>query len=117
MAKSHKETAFETKLGIEAAIKRETLSSEGIARANEILARVGAELLHPVPNAADSVIYQGSAAVHIYQSEKLGQMFFLAQTDTLGSTPELLAGKAMTDLRGAMMEYYGRKRQTKRSGF
>lgn len=117
MSNSHKDTTFNTKLGTEAVVKRETLSAEGFQRANEILARVGAELLHPVPAATESVTYMGSAAVHIYQSEKLGQLFFVCQLDTLEGCPEVLASKAMSDLRGGVMERYGRKRQVLRSGF
>jgi hypothetical protein len=61
--------------------------------------------------------YMGSAAVHIYQSEALGEVFFFTQVNTLCRMPELTASNAMTELMKRAMEYYGRKIPTKRSGW
>jgi len=56
-------------------------------------------------------------AIHIYQSEILGQVFFMGQVNTLADTPEETASAALSNLRGDAQNYYGRTRQTKRSGF
>lgn len=103
---------FNTELGQGATVKRTEEKGELPQRMASMLCAIGEEL-NPLPK---NLKYLGSAAVHIYQSEMLGQLFFASQCP-LGDTPELVASAAMTDLKGAMMEQYGRARKTKRSGF
>lgn len=104
---------FDTDIGIDATIQRETVQNETAKQGNEKLRDIG-ELCNPIP---DTLKYLGSAAVHVYQSEMLGQIFFSSQAQTLQDCPEFLASKALDDLRGTAMEFYGRSRQKKRSGF
>lgn len=61
--------------------------------------------------------YMGSCAVHVYQSEVLGEIFFFTQTQTLCSMPEVTASHAMSQLMKDAMKYYGRKPPEKRSGW
>lgn len=104
---------FNTDIGQKATVQRQDFANELSTKANAALRGIG-ESVNPV---AGSLTYMGSAAVHIYQSEMLGQIFFMSQAQTLGQTDEALASKALNDLRGAMQEHYGRKRQILRSGF
>lgn len=103
---------FNTDVGVQATVQRETAQNEQATKANKQLRELGAKL-NPIPG----LKYAGSAAVHAYYSEILGQIFFISQTDTLQDCPELIAAKSFEDLRGSMMEFYSRKRQVKRSGF
>lgn len=103
---------FNTDIGINATVNRETASSGLATKANQDLREIG-EAVTPIKG----LKYMGSAAVHVYFSEIISQMFFISQTQTLQDCPELLASKAFDDLRGSMMEHYGKQRQVKRSGF
>lgn len=107
-----KEQIFNTDISQKATIHREDVQSEVNTQANALIRELGEEI-KPVKG----IDYLGSAVVHIYKSPKLDQLFFQSQVVTLGNTPEVIASKAITDLRGSCMEYYGRKRPVKRSGF
>jgi len=109
----HKKQLLETEFGQRATVTREELSSELNTRANQTIRSVG-EALNPSPNGLQ---YLGSAAVHVYQSPVLGQVMFVSQTGCIGHTPEALASKAVHDLKGSLMEQYGKKRRVLRSGF
>jgi len=104
---------FNTDIGQKATVQRHSLQNELSAVSNAKLKDIGGDL-NPL---AESLTYMGSAAVHIYQSEILGQIFILSQTQTLDRADENLASKAISDLRESMKEHYGRNRQTLRSGF
>lgn len=112
---NNKDKAFNTELGTKATVHTEQESGEHIRRANEALCVIGEVVLKPVNS--EALKYVGSAAFHVYQSETLGHLFVVSQTTTLGSCPEILASKALTNFRGSLMEFFGRKRQKQRSGF
>jgi hypothetical protein len=109
---------FIDQLEVSSTITREGGSNEASEVAMMKLAGA-AKLLNPYPGDPKTVNYMGSIAVHIYVAPMTEQLFFASQTRllTLNNCPELLAGKAITDLRGAALEAYGHTRQTKRSGF
>ncbi len=94
---------------------RETMQADKAAAPNRKLCDLGLEM-NPVPA---SLTYKGSAAVHIYQSELLEQIFFISQTQPLDlyRCNERVAAKAFDDLLGAMKEMFGHKRPKLRSGF
>lgn len=105
------------KMGIEAQVERHEANGEIVNRANGALTEIG-EFIHK--NAGDAALrscdYVGSTAVHIFQSQVLGQFFFLTQCGPIGATPEWTANEAFKQLRGDLMAHYGRKRPTSRSG-
>lgn len=111
---SFMEQKFKTDIGQKATVKREDIKNELATRTNAQLRDIGT-VLNPIDQ--DTLKYMGSAAIHVYQSEMLGQLFFAAQTDTLQDMPETLAATAITELKGAMQTFYGRVRRTLRSGF
>jgi len=100
-------------MGQKVKVERHEVASEASTKGNGLLRDIG-ELVNPIPN---TLKYVGSMAVHIYQSEMLRQVFFMGQAQTLGDTPEETASAALTNLKGDAMNYYGRARKTKRSGF
>lgn len=106
-----KKQNFKTEMGQKATHTTEELSGPLYAQANRIIKELGQELK---PN--DVLEHIGSAAIHIYQSPKLGHLFFISQVQPLGNTPEPSASEAMTKLKNEMMKYYGRNPQVRRSG-
>lgn len=108
-----KKQNFETEIGQKAKVEQTKVDNELSAHANSALRQIG-EFINP--QVGDELEYMGSAAVHIYQSRKLKHMVFQAQAP-LGYTPETTASIAMEPLKGEMMNYYGRLKPTKRSGF
>lgn len=109
----HKKKNFETEIGQKVHVARDEINNDGGLHANQKLGDIG-EFLNPKPKELN---YIGSTAIHIYQSEMLGHIFFVSQTGSLGDTPEVTASTALTALKGDMMKEYGRGRQKKRSGF
>jgi len=112
--RDHAKLKLDTQFGQGATVQREDLHGELFRTAHESLSKIGAAL-NPVPG--EALEYKGSAAVHIYQSKNLGQIFFASQVDTLGKTNEVVASKALIDLKNRAMEHYGRRGMRKRSGF
>lgn len=112
--KSGKNRAFKTQLGLTSTVTREQVTDEKSIKANHLLADIGA-LMNPI----ESLTYMGSAAVHVYYSEILQQIFVATQADGLiaHKCPGALAQVGITDLTGTIMEKYGMKRPTKRNGF
>lgn len=107
----HKKQNFKTEMGQKATHSTEEIHSELAAQANRIIKELGEELK---PN--DALEYKGSAAIHIYQSPRLGHLFFISQVQPLGSTPEWTASEGFTSLKNEMMKFYKRAPQTRRSG-
>ena len=103
---------FQTELGQKVSVEREQ-TAELAGKSNAILRNLG-EALNPL---AKNLKYKGSMAMHVYSSEILGQIFFVAQTATMQDVPEETAAAAHNSLRQELMTTYGHKRQTKRSGF
>ena len=112
--KTDKESRFNDQVGQTAKVERDSTESELAHRANLALRGIGEDLN---PLAKQGLQYKGSAAFHVYQSEILGQIFFVTQTDTLQDVPEITSSKAIENFVGDLMESYGRKRQRRRSGF
>lgn len=112
--KTHEELTFERDIGQKALVEREAIpdTDERALLANRTLNEMGENLS---PHSA--LEYLGSCAVHIYKSPQLDQLFFVEQTQPLRDTHEMIASKALSTLRGSAREYYGKKRQLKRSGF
>jgi hypothetical protein len=106
---------FATEIGQKAIVQREDLRNPGLDQLKEVLIEIGKNMTEvgAIPKGME---YVGSAAVHIYKAQFVGEVAYLNQL-ALNSTPEALAGPAVSDLRGSMMEFYGRARQKKRSGF
>ena len=107
-----KKLDLETQFGQKVDVKRESISTSDTDKSNGMLLHAG-DLLNPRP---DVLTYLGAMAIHVYQSPILEQLFFVSQLP-VRNIPEAIAAKAITDLRGSVMEAYGRKRQVKRSGF
>jgi hypothetical protein len=103
---------FQTDMGINARVDRGEKLDQDTDRENGHLRGI-ARRLNPVPK---TLKHLGSFAVHTYQSEILGQLFFVKQVVHEGITEEV-ASKAFEDLRGSTMESFARKRQIRRSGF
>lgn len=104
------DTEFGQKVGVE----RHTVKGEKVSMANAALKSIG-EALNP---RIDTYRYEGTMAVHVYLAPNIGQMTFVNQdVHHKGMMDELLAGKAIADLRGHIMTKYGHNRQVKRSGF
>lgn len=103
---------FNTKLGIDAKVTRETLQTDDAKKANQALAGIAPSLS---PNQA--LKHMGSAAFHVYYSEPLKQLYVVSQTEPLDGCPELLAIAATKDFTGSIMEMFGHKRPVLRSGF
>jgi hypothetical protein len=113
-----KEKLFRTQIGQAATVQRETLGLEKASIPNRILCDLGLSL-QTVQTHLKNYRYMGSAAVHIYVHDDLGQLDIISQTDPLQlyKCPEDLAAKAFDDLVNAMKQMYGRKRSKLRSGF
>ena len=106
-------TKLKKNLDSTAKVTRDNVMGPEVTKGNEMLREVGT-LVNPIPAHLKHI---GSMAVHIYQSEQLGQIFFMGQVSTLGECPEDTASAALSNLRGDAQGYYGRSRQKKRSGF
>lgn len=105
---------FRSQIGIDATVQRETLGGDVGSHGNQKLNEIGEEM-NPLPA---SLTYVGSAAMHIYKSEILNQIYFVDQAGpTLKDCPEYLAQLAAKSLIGTIMESFGRKRPKLRSGF
>jgi hypothetical protein len=103
---------LETDFGQRVAVERTFADQEKVKAAVEELHLAG-QILNPMPG---TVEYLGAAAVHIYKSPMLDQLFFVSQTP-LGALSEPIAAKAIESLRSDCMVAYGRKRSVRRSGF
>lgn len=110
--KTHAEKTLATDLGQKANVDRHQISNKAIGLCNKQLNEIGKAL---VP--MRELTYHGSVAIHIYSSNMLKVPFFVSQTDPLRKTDETLASIAHTNLQGDMMEYFGRIRKKRRSGF
>ena len=103
---------FLDSMGLDAKVERHTIESELAERQQQVFRNIGEEL-NPHPEFAK---HMGSFAIHIYQTEGTKTLLFMKQLIIEG-LEEVVAGKAFEDLKQTVMESYGHKRQTKRSGF
>lgn len=106
---------YRNDIGHNAVVQRETIENHTTDALKEVLKDMGkdAQTLKIIPQGMQ---YKGSVAVHIYTAPTTGMVSYFSQI-ALSECPEPLAGPAVSDLRGSMLEYYNRSRQKKRSGF
>jgi hypothetical protein len=112
-----KKKIFDADIGHKAHVERGVHQGKLMGRANRALGDIASFIKEDcdVPQLKEA-IYLGSAAVHIYMLPTLQQAMFVSQVDPLGTTHEFTAAEALRQLRGDTQEYFGRKRQVKRSG-
>lgn len=116
-AQTQEQLLADTEFGQKAKVTRHEVSNTVAQRGNIKLREIGTELIRPVNEGHETWRYQGSAAVHIYQSEHLGEIVFLTQTSTMQDVNEVTASKAFSNLKSDLQYMYSGKRQVKRSGF
>jgi hypothetical protein len=109
------EEAFRSDLGHKATVERWDSKNEGNFNANWELQKIGQSLKAGHTELREHE-YLGSMAVHVYMTPKMQVPIFISQTP-LGKSSEVLASTALTNLKGDAMEFFGKARQTKRSGF
>lgn len=93
-------------------IRRESYDSEMKAEASEYLRVIGKGL-----NPNEKLTYMGSAAVHVYMAEALGQMYYVTQDCMSKAVQEVYASGAIEELMRSVAKNFGRDLPTKRSGF
>lgn len=103
---------FKTDIGQHAKVERFEKMDVDSTRWNSELRRIGEGLKW-----YEDLRYEGSAAVHIYTSPALGQMFFISQASSLGQTSEPAAAAALSDLGNVCKNWFGNRTQRLRSGF
>ncbi len=105
---------FNSQLGSKAKVDRTEEKGERSAIANAMLREIGKNI-----NALDETSeYIGSCAVHVYKPKgEVKYLHFQCQVSPMQWVEETVADKALTELKGALMEHYGRDRQVLRSGF
>lgn len=109
----HEKLAFETSLNTKATVTRTEDKSERSALANTKLREIGSDI-----NLIEGSEYLGSCAVHVYKPKGIVQyLHFQCQVGTMQNVPQVIADKALTDLKGALQELYSGSRQTKLSGW
>ena len=111
--KEEQRSLFNSQMGSEAKVSRSEEKSERSAIANSMLREIGKNI-----NALETSEYIGSCAVHIYKPKgEVKYLHFQCQVSPMQWVEEPVADKALTELKGALMEHYGRDRQILRSGF
>lgn len=105
-------------VGHSARVERESVPANSgvVALLREVLEDIGRDIMAETGHVPKGFTYVGSAAVHIYSAPATGTVLYFNQL-ALGQCPEALAGPAVSDLRGAMLNEYGHRRQKLRSGF
>jgi hypothetical protein len=116
---SDKQKIFRDSIGQKATVQREQMGQETASIPNRMLADLGLKIQDEPKNKLKSYRYMGSAAVHIYLNETLGQLDLVSQAQplVLYRCPEDLAAKACEDLIREMKAAYGRSHGKLRSGF
>lgn len=119
MKRSHKDTKFNTDIGVNATIQRGEASAELSAIPNRKLIDLG-QSFQTIPDfKIERFDYRGSAAVHIYTHEELNLLQFVSQTYPLDlyKCPEILAKRGFDDLLRELKRVYGHRHGKLRSGF
>lgn len=116
---SDKEKIFRDSIGQKATVQREEGSVEQSAGPNRMLCDLGLMIQQKPDFQLKTYKYLGSAAVHIYYNELVGQLDFVSQANPLAvyRCPEFIAAKAFEDLVREMKTVYGKKHGKLRSGF
>ena len=107
----------DTEYGQKARVQRHDIQNFVTERANRELRQIGEAIIKPINEGHGTWKYKGSASVHVYQSEVLGEVIFLEQVNTMQDVPEVTASKAFSNLKQSLIEMYQGSRQKKRSGF
>lgn len=110
---------FRDSIGQKATVNREQVDAETAAQPNRLLVNLGLAIQQEPKHRLETYRYLGSAAVHIYAHDLLGQLDIVSQANplVLYRCPEDLASKAMEDLIREMKAAYGRRHTKLRSGF
>lgn len=116
---NNKDKIFLDSIGQKATVQRETVGLEQAAGPNRMLCDLGLKIQQEPKFQLKTYKYLGSAAVHIYYNELLGQLDFVSQANplVLYRCPEALAAKAIEDLIREMKAAYGKRHGRLRSGF
>jgi len=115
--KEQQKILADTEYGQKARVQRHDIQNYVAEKANRELREIGEQLIKPVNAGHETWKYKGSASVHVYQSEMLGEVIFLEQVNTMQDVPEVTASKAFSNLKQSLIEMYQGSRQYKRSGF
>jgi hypothetical protein len=118
-AKTNQEITHDTEMGQKVKVNRDDEIRGDVAKeAGRNLLSIG-QYLQENDRSVAACNYVGSAAVHVYQSEMLGQVVFFCQTNTLCGMSELTASNALTELMKRCQQYYRPKKKigSKRSGW
>lgn len=102
-----------TEFGQMAKVTREDKTNDLAKVMNESLRKIG----FMGQSEVNGYEYQGSMALHVYKSPLLNEIIYINQTSPMQHVPEIIASKAFENLKGDLLEFYGRSRQVKRSGF
>lgn len=104
--------SVETEFGQKVTVDREenVVTEESQRAAKMLLDAAGT--LNP---RKDVLEHLGSAAVHVYRSPMLGQLFIMSQLP-LGKMSAELGSEAIKALKNDMLAAYGMKRKVRRSG-
>lgn len=119
MQRNHKDTKFNTSIGVDATIERRKADPESAALPNRKLIDLGQFMQTIEKYKIERFEYKGSAAVHIYVHEELNLLQYVSQTQPLElyKCPEILAKRGFDDLLRSLKEMYGHKHGRLRSGF
>jgi hypothetical protein len=106
-----KDKIFLDSIGQKATVQRETVAMEQAATPNRMLCDLGLKIQQEPKFQLTNYRYLGSAAVHIYFNDTLGQLDFVSQANplVLYRCPESLAAKAIDDLIREMKAAYGKR--------
>lgn len=106
---------FQTEMGQRVFVERhKTQNDERAAMLRDVLRDVGRDL-QEMDAGTRGLDYLGSFSVHVYASHVLGSMVFQTLTAPDKCTYDI-ADAALRELNGSVMEDFGHKRQTRRSG-
>lgn len=116
MPSEHEKRLYHNQMGLTGTVHREKNHGDLAKQINQKLAEIGLLLQQ---QKFEHYSYWGSAAVHVFRNETMKHTGFVSQADGLivNGCTELVAQSATTDLVGTILEKYGHKRPTKRSGF
>lgn len=112
MDENHKKLHADTEFFTKAQVHREKVDNAELSEfCNHNLRRLGALT---APN--EHWEHLGSYATHIFKPKNVDSYAFVHQ-NALTGLDEVIVSKSLTDLKGTLMESFGRTRPTKRSGF
>jgi hypothetical protein len=114
-----KQKIFRDSIGQKATVQRETVGVEQASGPNRRLCDLGLKLQEEPKFKLEHYRYLGSAAVHVYYNDTLGQLDFISQANplVLYRCPEDVAAKAIEDLIREVKAAFGKKSGRLRSGF